>query len=87
MSLHNQYCQALTVLGYERTANANTRKYTVFKGAVAERNYYIGHSGAIRLGASIATSISMAEDFKRHLLMRADEHLHAEAFKTPLPDL
>ena len=75
-TLHDQFCSYLRNQGYVEDQNARTGKYTVFyyPSRQAQRNehqrinYYVGRSGAVRCGRTVAQARPVSDSFKAKML-------------------
>lgn len=72
-TLHDRFCMALEYRGHRRVVNARTGKYTVYARADLDQRgrptfYYVGVSGALRVGANATESIPASSKFKDLLL-------------------
>lgn len=52
----------LTAMG-RRELSSESRKYRKFMGSAPDRFYFVGHSGAVRVGKISSNSISITEAF------------------------
>ncbi len=66
-TFQERFIAALTAEGYERIISVRTHKYVVFRRD-AEYYYYLGKSGSLRIGRTVATSIPCRNSFKAALL-------------------
>lgn len=70
-TLQDRYVAALEARGCKRVPS-RTRKYVVllrgYSLMASAQYWYVGKSGAIRTGASVATSVSVSDKFKAALL-------------------
>ena len=71
MTLRERYAVGLIDLGYRRDQNARSSKYWVFGGSGSQQ-VYLGKSGAIRIGRTVATSRPLSPTSKTKVLNRAD---------------
>ena len=65
-TLHDRYVAALQK-GGAVIEPSKTKKYTVLR-RIDGRNYYVGRSGAVRLGTTVAGSVPISDNFKKKLL-------------------
>lgn len=70
MNLQQLYAEALETLGEHRISNARSRKYWTYSRGMGGF-FYLGSSGAVRAGRTIADSVSLSEWAKRTILRHA----------------
>jgi hypothetical protein len=68
-TLRERFIAALTLEGYQQVESRSS-KYIVFKRTEGSF-WYVGKSGSLRVGATIAGSIPASEKAKQFLLARA----------------
>lgn len=72
MSLRDRYARALVARGHRQDLMARTGKYDVYEHPDSPgRKFYLGPSGALRVGATVAGSIPCSQKFKDKLLEEA----------------
>lgn len=69
-TIHDRLVEALLARGCKKIENARTTKYTVI--AQNDQNdtsfYFVGPSGALRIGRIASKTIPVSEKFKKNLL-------------------
>ena len=75
MTLRERYAVGLEAMGWGRDYDAQSSKYWVFyivRAGKTPSKVYLGKSGAIRMGRTIATSRPLSHAIKTKVLNRAD---------------
>lgn len=67
-TLQQRFISSLEAVGYTRVMNAKSRKYIVMHRAQEPGFYYVGSSGALRVGRSVSESHPVSDGVKRELL-------------------
>lgn len=66
MNMREKFIMALNARGLKEVKR--TGKYVVFASSTSGGNYYVGQSGGLRFGASVATSHPVSNKLKMQML-------------------
>lgn len=66
-TLQDKYKARLEACGFRRDFNARTSKYIVMEHPRYRGKIYLGRSGAIRVGQTVATSLSQSDNASQYL--------------------
>lgn len=67
MNLRDQYKAVLESKGYKQDKSYRTSRYIVMTKEGETKKFFLGESGALRIGATVATSFGCTENFRKSL--------------------
>ena len=70
-TLQSRLVEALVMTGLGKPVEGRSQRYTVLQRLDKPGFWYVGRSGALRCGPTVAASVAKGDSFKRDLLARA----------------